>query len=203
MVAIAVTAVMAPHWSRPRRGDSPPPLGRVPVFSLTNRDGATVTLRSLAGAPWVANFIFTRCALSCPRMTEQMRGLGSLLPETQRVRRVSFTVDPEYDTPKVLQLYAETWQIEDDDWLFLTGDRDAIRELVTGGFKLGFESEPPAEVANPLEPILHSTRFVLVDANGAIRGYYDAFRPGEVQRLVDDLAAVADTGPKAGPAESR
>jgi protein SCO1/2 len=122
-------------------------------------------------------------------MTERMIRLDEMEPGG--VRRVSFSVDPEYDTPQVLQLYADSWGITDPGWLFLTGERDLIRQLVTEGFKLGLDDEPPPGAASPDEPILHSTRFVLVDGAGVIRGYYDAFRPEDLNRLARDYRALA------------
>ncbi len=122
-------------------------------------------------------------------MTERMLGLEAMEPGG--LQRVSFSVDPEYDSPQVLQLYADSWGITDPEWLFLTGEKEAIRRLVTEGFKLGLDDEPPPGAASPDEPILHSTRFVLVDSTGVVRGYYDAFRPEELNRLARDFRVVA------------
>jgi cytochrome oxidase Cu insertion factor (SCO1/SenC/PrrC family) len=156
---------------------------------LINRDGRGVTLDDLAGAPWVADFIFTRCALSCPRMTRQMMRLGTLMPRRD-LHRVSISVEPEYDTPEVLSEYAEAHGVEDQRWLFLTGEREAILTLARDGFLLGVDDSPPPGAASELEPILHSTRFVLVDGEGRIRGYYDASRGAELERLVGELRAL-------------
>jgi len=189
ILAVLVTALMAPRWRGVGSPEPPPVLGPAPEFQLTNRDGRVVDSSELRGSPWVADFIFTRCALSCPRMTERMLSLETMQPGG--LRRVSFSVDPDYDSPQVLQLYADSWGIADSDWLFLTGEKESIRRLVTEGFKLGLDQEPPVGAASPEEPILHSTRFVLVDGAGAIRGYYDAFRPEELSRLALDYQAIA------------
>lgn len=189
ILAVLVTALMAPRWRGVGSPEPPPVLGPAPEFQLTNRDGRVVDSSELRGSPWVADFIFTRCALSCPRMTERMLSLETMQPSG--LRRVSFSVDPDYDSPQVLQLYADSWGIADSDWLFLTGEKESIRRLVTAGFKLGLDQEPPVGAASPEEPILHSTRFVLVDGAGAIRGYYDAFRPEELSRLALDYQAIA------------
>ena len=193
LIAILVTAIMAPTWSGRARVEVPEILGQSPDFSLTNRDGSKVSNTDLLGSVWIADFIFTRCGLSCPRMTEQMDRLGGVIPADSSVYRVSFSVDPDHDTPEVLQHYAETWGIEDDRWLFLTGDRDEIQELVVSGFKLALDTAPPAEIVTPEEPILHSTRFVLLDAQGSIRGYYSVFEADEYQRLLKDLEALASS----------
>ncbi len=191
MLAIGFTAVMAPRWGRAPADEPPMVLGRAPEFELSNRDGRRVSDRDLLGSPWVADFIFTRCAISCPRMTARMVQLASLLPSNAEISRVSFSVDPDYDTPEVLQTYARSWNIEDRRWLFLTGDRDQMKSIVTQGFKLAVEMNPPAGTFSPGEPILHSTRFVLVDAGGFIRGYYDVVQGGELERLARDIAALA------------
>lgn len=191
LLAIAVTAVMAPKWSRPVGGKSAPPiLGSVPVFELIDHQGRTWSNTDLVGAPWIADFIFTRCGLSCPRMTALMAQLGEVLPDQTDVYRVSVSVDPEHDRPEILKSYAEKWGVKEERWLFLTGDREQIRELVIEGFKLGLDMEPPAELASPEEPIIHSTRFVLVDRKGSIRGYYNVVEGGELERLIIDLQAL-------------
>jgi protein SCO1/2 len=194
MLAVAVTALMAPRWTRETQSEPPLRLGRVPDFSLVNRDGRQVGLADLEGSPWVADFIFTRCGISCPRMTAIMVRLGETLPDDTRIHRVSISVDPEYDTSEVLQAYAESFGVTDDRWLFLTGDRGAIYPLMVEGFKLGVDASPPPTLASEEEPILHSTRLVLVDGHGEIRGYYDGFHSEELERLLRDLAAVSAGG---------
>lgn len=174
---------------------APPVLGRAPQFELVNRDGRRISSADLAGEIWVADFIFTRCGGSCPRMTSQMIRLGA---ERPGLRRVSFTVDPEHDSPAVLADYAAAHPIEDPRWLFLTGERVAIEAVVVEGFKLPIVAEPPAEMAHADEPILHSDRFVLVDAVGAVRGYYEATAPADYERLLRDIGAIEESSDGAG-----
>lgn len=174
-------------WWRAGGASQPAVLGEVPGFRLVDQHGAVVSHRDLAGSPWVADLIFTRCTLSCPRMTERMRALGALLPAA--VRRVSISVDPDHDTSEVLAAYASSQRA---DWTFLTGERQEIWELAIGGFKLGV-SETPADDPRALqEPITHSTRFVLVDDRGRIRGYYDGFDGEAVRQLVRDARRLAE-----------
>jgi protein SCO1 len=184
---LAVTAAaLVQRWRRP---EPPPVLGRVPPFALTNRDGRRVALAGLAGAPWVADFIFTHCAASCPMMTARMARLERELPRRLGARFVSFTVDPDRDTPPVLARYAESFAAP-ARWLFLTGGRDELHRLSRDGFKLAVDAASPGP-ANAEEPILHSTRFVLVDRHGAIRGYYDGLDEESMKKLWRDLEAVA------------
>jgi len=170
----------------------PPALGQVPAVSLFERDGSTVGLEALAGRPWIADFVFTRCVLSCPRLTREMVRLRARLPDPEAVRLVSFSVDPEHDRPEVLAAYAARYGVPPDDrgWLFLTGERPMVWDLVREGFKVTASLPEPGQIVDPREPILHSTRFVLVDSAGAIRGYYDAFDDEAVARLLGDLSLV-------------
>lgn len=187
IVALAVAALWSRRWEAPGAA-APPVLGTVPDFQFTERDGSRVNRADLAGAPWIASFIFTRCGSICPRITEQMMRLGTLMQHPELVRRVSFTVDPEYDTPQVLSAYARDHGIApaaSSRWLFLNGPESELKRLVHNGFKLVVEKGD-----SPENPILHSSRLVLVDGQGRIRGYYDAFDEEAIGRLLQDLRAL-------------
>ena len=186
VVALLAVAAAAVFQKRP---EPLPVYAQLPDFSLVNRDGSTVRLEDLAGRAWVADFVFTRCPASCPMMSARMARLERDLPEDLNVRMVSISVDPGHDTPEVLQGYAERFQAP-DRWLFLTGEREAVRSLCVEGFKLGLDMEP-APGMGP-EPILHSTRFVLVDGEGRIRGYYEAFDEESTEKLRGDLLRLAE-----------
>jgi len=118
-------------------------------------------------------------------MTDEMRKLADALP--MEIRLVSFTVDPTRDTPRVLAAYAAEHGATSDRWLFLTGDRQALYDLCIKGFKLPLDTEG----GTPAEPIAHSTRFVLVDKQGAIRGYYSGIERDELKRLATDAKRLS------------
>lgn len=190
ILAVAVAFVMSPRWAaegRPRT-EAPPVLDTLPDFSLVRSDGGPATLADLRGGLWVANFVFSRCQGNCPRLTAEMAALGERLGPGPRVRRVSFSVDPAHDTPEVLARYAAAQGVDDESWLFLTGDPDEMTTLFVDGFKLGFGGSP--EPTSSIEPILHTTRFVLVDEEGRIRGYYDVFEPADRVRLERDIKSL-------------
>ncbi len=197
---VAVVAVVAIRFAAERRalpppGPPPPVIATLPEFVLTERGGALVTREELAGSPWIADFIFTRCRIYCPRLTARMKELAGRLPEASGVKLVSITVDPDHDTPAVLTAYAESHGLSHrHDWLFLTGPRPAVWDLVRRGFLLPVEETPE----NPEMPILHSNRFVLIDAEGRLRGAYDAFEPDALDRLLGDLAALQAEGAAPG-----
>lgn len=155
----------------------------VPQFSLINQFGKEVTQTDLLGSLWVVNYIFTSCGGTCPAMTFQMRELQRSIPSDMPVKFVSVSVDPERDTPDVLREYAEEWEADADRWLFLTGEKEEIYSLSRDGFLLGISPEG----GTLAEPIMHSQRFVLVDAEGSIRGYYDGFDEDEVGLLRNDI----------------
>jgi cytochrome oxidase Cu insertion factor (SCO1/SenC/PrrC family) len=124
-------------------------------------------------------------------MTARMARFDRDLPKGLPVRLVSFSVAPAHATPEVLERYAKSFSAP-DRWLFLTGTREQIRSLSIDGFKLGLEMDPPPGPPGAIapEPILHSTRFVLVDGEGRIRGYYEAFDEEAMKRLAADLRAL-------------
>jgi protein SCO1/2 len=166
-------------------GNTLPVLGTVPPFSLTERTGSTVSARDLEGHVWVADFVFTRCPDFCPVLTARMKGLQERLgPSGDPVRLVSFTVDPDHDTPEVLRDYAARSGAR-ADWLFLTGPRSEIARLLQDGFRVAYAADGPAE-----SPITHSDRFVLVDRQLRIRGYYHGTDEHDLERLARDAAAL-------------
>jgi protein SCO1/2 len=195
LVAALVLIVAATAVERFRRPEPLPVMWNAPDFKLTNRDGRTVTLKDLKGAPWVADFIFTRCPASCPMMTARLARFDRDLPRDLKVRLVSFSVDPKNDTPAVLEAYAKSFKAP-DRWLFLTGDGEQIYRLSKEGFKLAIDNTPPpgatAAPTQTAEPILHSTRIALVDGQGRVRGYYEAFDEGSMKKLEQDLKALAE-----------
>ena len=128
----------------------------------------------------IADFIFTTCPGPCPIISTRMSELQKPLAKSD-VHLVSFTVDPEKDTPEVLRVYADKLRKEPIRWDFLTGPLDAIASLSRDGFKLGL-----SEGEQPESGPIHSTRFVLVDRRGTIRGYYDALAPDGVTKLLAD-----------------
>lgn len=167
LLALAVVAV-AGRWAARRAQVAAPPAIRIPPFALTERSGARVTDEDLRGAPWIAGFVFTRCATICPRLAAVMAGLQEPLRGTD-ARLVAISVDPEHDTPPVLTAWAARFQADPARWLFLTGERAVIWGLAERGFKL-----PVLEGADqPGHLILHSKKLVLVDRAGEVRGWFD------------------------------
>jgi protein SCO1/2 len=154
--------------------------GTVPPFQLINQNGQPFGLAQLHGKIWIADFIYTTCPGPCPMISSRMSELQKPLEKTD-IHLVSFTVDPLKDTPEVLRGYAEKLQAQPGRWDFLTGPRSTIYDLSKSGFKLA-AFDHSEETGLPV----HSTRMVLVDRHGVIRGYYDATEPDAVTKLLAD-----------------
>jgi len=153
---------------------------KLPDFQLTSQSAQPFDSKSLDGSIWVADFIFTTCAGPCPRMSAQMRGVETAVASMPDVKLVSFTVDPQHDTPAVLARYAVRYHAVPGRWFFLTGDRIALDGLCRNGFKLG-------DVDGTL---VHSTRFVLMDRRSRVRGFYSTSDDGTLPRLLHDIRSL-------------
>jgi cytochrome oxidase Cu insertion factor (SCO1/SenC/PrrC family) len=164
-------------------------LGSAPAFVLTDQEGGRFSSSRLAGAPWVANFMFTRCPTICPRQTAALKTIqDNITAEASRqgVRLVSFSVDPANDTPEVLKAYAQRAGADPQVWKFLTGSGPEIRDTISrDGFKLAVSEDP-----DNAGGLLHSPLFVLVDAYQRIRGVYDSQTPLGLRELLTDVAAL-------------
>ena len=166
-------------------GDSLPVLFDAATFSLTDQEGKPFSQDQLRGKVWVADFIFTNCPGACPIMSAKMAHLQKAAPDPD-VHFVSFSVDPERDTPAVLKQYAQRFEADPARWHFLTGDKDAI-------FRTARDMKLTAEPAGVLGPqIAHAEKFLLVDGQGRVRGAYDSKDEQDMKRLAADATALAD-----------
>lgn len=158
-----------------------PVLGHVAQFHLTSQSGHDFDSAKLSGHVWVADFIFTNCEGPCPRMSAYMRALQKATTDLPDLKMVSFTVDPKRDTPLVLSQYGKDYSADSDRWYFLTGDPKILDGLDRDSFHLG-------NVGSQMD---HSTRFVLVDRKGQIRGYYGISTGDPVPDLARDARRLA------------
>lgn len=161
--------------------------GQIKDFSLRERSGKILTKQDLLGKVWVANFIFTRCKGPCPLLTKNMATLISELPE--EIHFVSFSVDPEYDTPQVLSQYADSYGADKDRWLFLTGKKQEMYDFIRKSFYLGVEED--SREKDPGYAFIHSLRFALVDERGQVRSYYHGENAEELKKIQADLKALS------------
>lgn len=162
----------------------------VPQFSLVERSGKITTLADLRGTIWIADFIYTTCQDTCPMQTAEMAQLQEYWKDRAGLKLVSFSVDPEKDTTEVLSRYANRYKADSQRWLFLTGAKEEIGRLVQEGFRLSavaLSSEGKKDSV-----IMHSPRFVLIDKQAQIRGYYDSRDQQALERLKKDVATLTN-----------
>jgi len=145
----------------------------VPPFALTERSGKTITNHDLAGKIWVADFIYTTCPGPCPLITAGMAKIQDAVAHDPRVQLVSFSVDPQTDTPTVLAKYADQFGADPNRWWFLTGPKKPLYDLIQNGFYLAIQDNRGQPAQDGQFTVTHSTKLALVDANGTVRGYYD------------------------------
>jgi len=160
------------HDTKSGQKPSLPVYGTVPFFALTNQHGQSVTPDSLRGQVWLADIIFTRCPGPCARMTQRLRDLQDALPADPRVKLVSLTTDPAFDTPEVLAKYGRRFGADPERWWFLTGDQREIVKLAVEGLKLTALDKEEAKRESPNDLFIHSTNLILVDQQGRLRGSF-------------------------------
>ncbi len=187
-------------WNSRKLAEKPlPVLGEIPAFQMTDQTGRAFDSAQLAGKVWIADFMFTYCAGPCPMMSSVMRRFTEQLSRFENVRFVSISVDPARDTPERLAEYAEAFKADPEKWFFLTGEKAAIYDLAQQHFRLaaGENTARIRNAAGPAHTILHSSKFVLVDQAGKIRGYYDSSEPFQLKALVRNTVRLAQEGPDA------
>ena len=170
----------------PTDGTGLPDHGLLPEFSLVADDASTFTRKELKGDVWIVDFIFTRCAVTCGKMSDVY---VQLMEEETPARFLSVTVDPRNDSPQQLVAYREKYSQDADTWRLLTGRAEDIQFFAEVGFRLPVNAGVE-EVAG-MPPLFHSGKFALVDKDARVRGYYDYRDELELKRLREDVARLA------------
>jgi len=191
--ALLVVAALAGACAR-----SSSPLATLPEFTMTSvlpRGTAEFGRKDLLGKIWIADFVFTHCAGPCPILSTRMAALAKALPPS--VGLLTVAVDSEGDTPERLRAYAKRYGAETGRWVFLRGTPAQTYHLLYAGFRLPLSVNPSAPKE---ERAAHSTRFVLVDQNGGIHGYYDGLSDSDNAAIARDARRLLNTnsGPEVG-----
>lgn len=158
-----------------------PVYGTNPQFELMERKGELFNSKDMAGTLWLVDFIFTNCKGACPVMSGHMSDFYKLYAHSDKIRFLSISVDPERDTLEVLREYAKSQGVVDDRWLFVRGAIDSVITICEKGYMLAAEDLPMG----------HSTKFILIDQNSQIRGYYDALYDPDVEQLKVHIRELA------------
>ncbi|MBP1968263.1 protein SCO1/2 [Virgibacillus natechei] len=157
-------------------------------FEYTTQDNETLSNEELEGEWWIADFVFTNCTTVCLPMTTNMSSLQSTMEEEDLdAQLVSFSVDPDYDSPEVLKEYAQEYDADLSNWSFLTGyDFETIKEFSITSFRsLVVEAQPDSD------QVTHGTSFFLVNPEGKVIKSYDGVNSNEMDLIIEDLKAVS------------
>jgi protein SCO1/2 len=167
-------------------------IGPAPTFNLTNHEGKKITNQDYLGKVYVLEFFFTTCPTICPIMTKNMTAINKEFFGNPNFGIASITINPEYDTEKVLNEYAENMGAKSENWHFLTGDKTAIYDIANKGFNLYVGENKSANGG-----FEHSGLFALIDKNGNIRCrkdthgnpilYYDGLEKKGVKAIIEDI----------------
>lgn len=182
LATIRIVTNSAASGSLPQQSVSKTPeiYGEVPAFQFQNQAKEPFGKTELMGKVSIANFIFTRCRTVCPVFTMKMQRIFE--QTASDIQLLSFSVDPNYDTPERLAAYASDHGVDTGRWHFLTGDATAVKATVEGALKISMELEGIDEDGIP--DIVHGGHFVLLDHLGRIRGYYNSDDADRIQLML-------------------
>lgn len=172
-------------------------IGPVPEFEFTNQRGETITNANYEGKVYVVDFFFTTCPTICPVMSRNMVKLQDEFFGNPNFGVASFSIDPTFDTPEVLQAYAESYGITNPNWHLMTGEKIDIHTLANNGFNLYVAQDETAEGG-----FEHSGFFALIDQQGNIRSrldeygnpivYYNGTEADQIQILKEDIKQLLE-----------
>jgi protein SCO1 len=163
-------------------------------FKLTNQEGKTITWDSLKGKIVVADLFFTRCPTICPGMTMNMKRMATSLHNGKRVgdktnklvHFLSFSIDPDRDSVQQIKKWADRFQVNPENWWLLTGNKQEIYNLAINEIKMFAEDGKGVDTN-----FIHSDKFVLIDSNRHVRGYYDGLDSASLSHLSSDLILLS------------
>ena len=155
---------------------------QIPYFSYTNQDGLMFTANNLKNKISVVDFFFTSCQGPCPAMNRYMKELVENFSNKENLQFISFSVDPTNDSRIIIEKYINTGYLDYDNWHFLETEEQSIVNLLEKGFKLSGEGLPSG----------HSIKFILIDNNAKIVGYYDPFENKEFNLIKDHISSLLD-----------
>lgn len=154
----------------------------IPDFAFINQEGDTVTQKNVAGKIYVTDFFFTSCPTICPVMKRQMIKVYDKIKDNPDVMILSHSIDPDHDTPAVLNKYAKDLGVQGTQWEFLTGSKEKIYDIGQGSYLVTAKEDNTAEGG-----YIHSGAFILVDKDRRVRGMYDGTTDEGTKKLMDDI----------------
>lgn len=157
----------------------------VGMINHYNQDSVLMTNQDFKDVIYVADFFFTSCPSICPKVMKEMLKIYEVVKDNPNIKLVSFTIDPERDTPQRLKLYSDNLGIDHNKWYFLTGDKDATFALADTYFVTAYED------ADSPGGFDHSGKIILVDKTGHVRSYSEGTEPQSTPKLIEDIKKLA------------
>ncbi len=188
-------AVLWMAASRGRIATGTPVLADLPEFQLLDQAGQRFDRASMLGKTHVVNFFFTSCPTSCPLLTKKMREVVRLTPKGEAIGFLSFTVDPERDSPERLRAFADSYQADLSRWTFVTGPAEALFDVVVKGFRVGMGPKPLVGSPPDIYDVSHGEQFVIVDSRARLRAFISAQETSDIDRIVATARRVASEQP--------
>jgi protein SCO1/2 len=165
-----------------------PVLSYVQPFAFTNQDGKIVTEKTLQNKITVVEYFFTTCKGICPKLNKNMKDIYLVYKDNPDFQILSHTCNPETDSVPVLKHYADSMQVNTNQWIFLTGRKDSLYQMARGSYLL---DDPKNNVVKIEDQFIHTQFFALVDRKGKVRGkIYDGLKALEVEQLKVDIGRL-------------
>lgn len=185
-VVVVLAAVMLMVVVVTRRPPAPlPQRWAVPAFSFVDHLGRPTSTETLRGAPYVASFFFTRCPTACPLLTSKLTRIQAQT-RGRRLAFVSFSLDPDHDHADVLAAFARAWRPGETRWHLIPTTESTRREALAA-FRVTVRATTEAS-----SPIIHSSAFFLVDAEGFVRGVYPSDDDHKLEQITRDALALTN-----------
>lgn len=191
LVAVLPAIVLPTLVCRPEHR-VPGDLGTVTPFTLVDERGQPFTEEAMKGHVTIVSFIFTRCDTICPVTAMKMSRIQEKTFDVgDKIKLVSFSVDPTYDTPAMLEAFGKKYQADPERWRFVTGPLDKVHAVIEGPFMTSMMRLPDRPSGIP--DIAHGGYFLLVDQHLHIRGTYDSDLIHQLDALMSDARYLART----------
>ncbi len=156
---------------------------QIPPFKFLSQTGKYITNEDVKGHVYVADFIFTNCGIYCPMMTSNMTRVQEAYRSNPDVKILSHTVDPERDSLDRLKAFADKYEAIPGKWYFITGEKEALYDIATKGYY----AKKPEKIEGKPNEMVHEQKFILVDKEGYIRGFYNGMDEKDVDKLIEEI----------------
>ncbi len=161
-----------------------PPISKVQPFSFVNQDGKIITEKNIQGKVVAVNYFFTTCNSICPRMNNNLKPVYEAFKNEPKFLILSHTSDPGRDSVKRLKDYADSMQVDESKWMFLTGRKDSLYKAARNSYKV---DNPDNYVVSGEADFIHTQFIALVNKKGEVVKIYDGIKPSELKTMQSDI----------------